>query len=465
MKAVLFILLFVITTIPVKSQEYTSPGSLTGGLESNSALYTDGGLGSNNYLKLDYVKGRLSMGTQLEWYPMPLSGFPKNLKGFGVPIKYFSWTDDVWGVTVGDFYEQLGNGLILRSWEDRNLGWNNSIGGVLSSFRTLKDLFVIKAFWGVPRKGLWYGDYQVGGLSATFFWKGITIEGNVANRIDHGHHMMSWSVVPSFSFGGFSVKGEYAHVGEGNAEIIEANFAARRFSSSLTLRRLERMDDSYNMNYLPALCQEQSYILASLNPYTTFASGEAGFVADAYYSLKTWKFHVNGSMIYALPKALNNYDVFRLCYRDINIDVEKRWSNRLKTIAFVSIQENSPSHGERKSTDAQNVFVLDALYRVNHTLSLRCQVQYLYSQELTRDWMAALLELGIAPKWSFHASDMYNHGDTKEHYYEAGLSYTLSSFRLTLSYGHQRAGFICSGGVCRWQPEYTGGLLCLNYQF
>jgi hypothetical protein len=60
---------------------------------------------------------------------------------------------------------------------------------------------------------------------------------------------------------------------------------------------------------------------------------------------------------------------------------------------------------------------------------------------------------------------MYNHGDTKENYYEAGVSYTIAGFKADLAYGHQRAGMICSGGVCRWQPEYQGGILRLSYNF
>ena len=464
-KTLLFLLLCLAAPIALRAQVSFLSGTLSGGLESNSALYRDGAFGSNNYLKIDYVKGRFSVGTQLEWYPIPLSGYNPDLKGFGVPEKYFAWTDETWGVTLGDYHEQFGTGLVLRSWEDRNLGWNNSLGGARAFVRTLNDLFSAKAFFGIPRKGLWYSDSKLAGTSITFRWKDFSLEGNFVERMENRECVSAWSVMPSFARGGLSLKGEYARLGAGNAQVIEADFATRGFSASLTLRRLDGMDDPFAMSYLPALCQEQSYLLASLNPYTTFSAGEAGGVADVYYRLKTWRFHVNGSMIYALPKALKNYDSYRLCYRDINIDVEKKWNSRFKTTVFVSIQEKSPSHGDRYATDAQNVFVLDGLYRFGWTWSLRAQVQYLYSQELTRDWMAALLEMGIAPHWNVHVSDMYNHGDTKEHYYEAGVSYTWSSLRLAISYGHQRAGYVCSGGVCRWQPEYTGGLLRMNYSF
>ncbi|MBR3449227.1 MAG: hypothetical protein IKH24_00110 [Bacteroidales bacterium] len=440
-------------------------GQLTGGLESDFALYRDGGYGSNNYLKLDYVQGRFSAGVQVEWYPTPMLGYDPGLKGFGVPGKYIALTEELFSLTLGDFYEQFGMGLILRSWEDRNLGWNNSIGGARATFRTRSDSFSFKVLYGFPRKYLWYSDTQVAGAGATVRLGGFSLEGSVADYITDGRHGIRWSLMPAWSKGGFAVKAEYARRPGGNAQLVEMNYASRGFSSSLTLRRLDGMGDPLGMDYLPALCQEQTYMLASLNPYTTFTAGEIGGAADVFYRYKTWRFHVNGSMIYALPNALRNYDVYRMCYRDINIDVETRWSSRFKTVAFVSIQEQSPSRGDRLATDAQNVFVLDGLYRWSGKYSLRAQVQYLYSQELTRDWMAALLEFGLAPHWNLHVSDMYNHGDTKEHYYEAGVSYSRSAFKLAVSYGHQRAGYICSGGVCRWQPEYTGGMVRLNYAF
>ena len=133
-------------------------------------------------------------------------------------------------------------------------------------------------------------------------------------------------------------------------------------------------------------------------------------------------------------------------------------------MAFVSIQENSPTHGDRKATNAQNVFVLDGVYRGSGKLSYRLQAQYLYSQELTRDWVAAEAEISSTDGWSVHVQDMYNHGSTHEHYYDAGLSWSRGGLKIDVSYGHQRAGLVCSGGVCRWQPEYTGAMLRLVYK-
>lgn len=461
-RVLLLSLAFVLAPMPASAQK---AGRLTGGLESNSVFYADGKFRSNDYLKLDYVNGRFSAGIQAECYlPEPLLGYDLNLKGIGLPEKYIAWTDALWSVTVGDCYDQFGTGVILRSWEDRNLGWNNSIGGGRVTFRTPGEWLSVKVLGGVKRKYLWYGQDKVAGAEAALRLGGFSLEGSTVLRHDGLAPAWAWSALTSYARGGFSARAEYVGKSGGDAQTLELGYAGPSFSSNLTLRRLSHMLDPMGMNYLPSLCQEQSYVLACLNPYTTFADGELGGSADIFYRVKGWKFHVNGSLIYALPSALKNHNVLRLCYRDINIHVEKRWNRRFKTVAFVSIQECSPTHGERKATNAQNAFVLDGVYKFGK-LSLRSQLQYMYSEELTRDWMAASLELSSTGGWSVHVQDMYNHGSTGEHYYEAGAGYTHGAFKADLSYGHQRAGLVCSGGVCRWQPEYTGGMLRLAYLF
>ena len=447
-------------------------GSLSGGLESNSVLYRDWSFRSNNYVKLDYAKGRFSAGFQAEYYPTPLLGYSQDLKGFKLPGLYFAWTDAQWSVTAGSFFEQFGTGVLLRSWEDRNLGWNNALGGLRATFRTKNDLFSIKAFAASPRLAAsWLNQplLMTGGeasLNIGVFSLQASVLGNQTLTTEgRGPMQVSWSALAGVAVGGFSSRFEYVGRPGGNAQSLELHFAASSFSSALTVRRLKNMLDPLGMNYLPALCQEHSYMLASLNPYTTYEAGEFGGSLDLFYRIDGWKFHVNGSYIWSLPSALRDHTTLRMGYRDLNVQVEKRWNKRLKTIAYLSIQENSPSHGQRKATNAQNVFVLDGVYRFPGKLSLRAQVQYLYSEELTKDWMAGSLELSSTDGWAVHVQDMYNHGSTKEHYYEAGGSWTHSGFKVSLAYGHQRAGMVCSGGVCRWQPEYTGAILRLNYHF
>ena len=109
--------------------------------------------------------------------------------------------------------------------------------------------------------------------------------------------------------------------------------------------------------------------------------------------------------------------------------------------------------------------VADLLYKWTSSLSTRMELQYLTTEGYRKDWMAGLLEVGFAPHWSVFASDMYNHGSSRMHYWNAGVSYAMRHLRIAAGYGRYRAGYICSGGVCRTIPAYTGANLTLTASF
>ncbi|MDE7128996.1 MAG: hypothetical protein K2O07_01545, partial [Alistipes sp.] len=158
----------------------------------------------------------------------------------------------------------------------------------------------------------------------------------------------------------------------------------------------------------------------------------------------------------------------RLLWRDINLDGERQWNRRLKTTLLLSRQEWNPSHGGiNDMTYVSCIAVADVTYKFDKKKSLRVEAQYLLSDDYEGDWAAALVEFNVAPSWSVYASDMYNLGNDqkKMHYYNAGVSWTHSRTRLQLSYGRNRAGYICSGGVCRFSPAYTGFNLVLTSSF
>lgn len=73
----------------------------------------------------------------------------------------------------------------------------------------------------------------------------------------------------------------------------------------------------------------------------------------------------------------------------------------------------------------------------------------------------ALLEYSIAPRWSFAVSDMYVFKpDYKKyetfHYPTVFTAYTKGPHRFTLAYVKQIAGINCTGGVCRYEPAFSG---------
>ena len=79
-------------------------------------------MGLNSFTNINYNRGAFSAGIRYESYLNPLSGYPTSFNGTWLGYRYASWKKDNLSVTVGNFYEQFGSGMILRNYEERNLG-------------------------------------------------------------------------------------------------------------------------------------------------------------------------------------------------------------------------------------------------------------------------------------------------------------------------------------------------------
>lgn len=557
MKRILLVLtaLVAVLTASAQIQFGEKGGYMTIGLESNNILYVNDAklgttypskFGSNDYLKLDYVNGRFSVGVQGEAYLPALQGYDDlRNNGFDKPkvmlaSKYIQWQDANYSVMVGDVYDQFGNGLIFRSFEDRQLGINNSIeGGRVTA--TFGNIVSVKALFGRPRLyssangysrgwiGSQYARSTVGGADLSVSLSDIigseelmmSIEGSYVNRrerLDRELNGMNYGTdyFPYFEltspdlnmysarlnldYKGFTLRGEYAGKGKdissgavlgkaakGSAVLAELGYNVGGLSVSAQVRRLEMMGTSLSLygnlgvmgntlNYLPALTRQHTYMLAALNPCQMNAEGELAVQADIYYTLRSkqsrqryWNFHANYSTAYTLKSYQTASGKRELLWSDVNVDVERQWNKNWKSTLMFSRQEWNTSHGQGpalpSTTYVSNIFVGDVMYKINKKFSLRMEAQYLLSNDYEGDWVAGLVEFNVAPHWSVFFSDMYNLGTTKTNYYNGGLSFTHNRTRVQVSYGRNRAGYVCSGGVCRYQPAYTGVNLMLTTSF
>ena len=144
MKKIIVLQLLFFTVIMLAQQN----DNLSIGFESNSQYYIDdektgdftepNRFRSNNYLKIDYSISKFSFGFQAEGYePMSLLNYSPDFNKTTLALYYAKYTSKKIEATAGYFYEQYGSGLILRSWEDRQLGINNALrGGRIKFFPT-----------------------------------------------------------------------------------------------------------------------------------------------------------------------------------------------------------------------------------------------------------------------------------------------------------------------------------------
>ena len=94
----------------------------------------------NGYSNIRFNKGNLTAGVRFESYLNVLQGFDSRFNGNGVPFRFAQYNVNGLDITVGNFYEQFGNGLIFRSYEEQMLGIDNAMDGIRIKYRPTKGL-------------------------------------------------------------------------------------------------------------------------------------------------------------------------------------------------------------------------------------------------------------------------------------------------------------------------------------
>jgi len=137
-----------------------SQGNITGNMETvfqylnedtviNAKQPVQKGL-LNSYMNVFYTQGNFKAGLRFESYLPRIQGYPNRFDGTGIGMRYVGYQNDFVDVTLGTFYEQFGTGLALRTYEDRNLGYDNLLDGMRIVLRPGKGV-VVKGVYGTQR--------------------------------------------------------------------------------------------------------------------------------------------------------------------------------------------------------------------------------------------------------------------------------------------------------------------------
>ena len=156
----LLLLLVAYCCLAVNAQEKKQGVTLHGTVQSDMLLpQNDNEIGAektedfltNTYVDLQLQSQYVDAGVRMEYLEHPLPGFENDFKGWGVPHFWVKGRLGCAELTAGTFYEQFGSGLILRTYEERSLGIDNSLLGGRLVVKPLKGI-TIKALSGKQRR-------------------------------------------------------------------------------------------------------------------------------------------------------------------------------------------------------------------------------------------------------------------------------------------------------------------------
>lgn len=489
---------------------------------------------TNTYADVSVMSKHIDGGARFEFLKHPLPGFEKDFKGWGVPNIYLKAHFKNWNLTLGNFYEQFGSGFILRTYEERSLGVDNSLLGGRLVINPLPGV-TIKALSGKQRHYWSYNDAWVSGGDVEFgldqWFKTmsehgtyLTLGASWVNKYESDEDIMTdathklnlptyvnaFDIRANLQKGNFNVLAEYAWKTQdpsfdngyiyrkGKVAMLSATYSKKGMSLLLQAKRSDNMSfrsrrtvtgTSSFINHLPAFTMEHTYALAALYPYATNPDGEWAYQAELGYTFKRHTLlggkygtsvKINFSHVHAIDRNEHDNGIMgsdgygsafwkwgkQTYYQDLNVQLEKKLSRAFKlSLMYMNQFYNKTVIEGEGGMIHSDIFVAEGKYTVNRKMTLRGELQYLSTADDDGDWLYGLLECSLMPHWMFTISDMYNSGVTNLHYYQGYITFNTGSHRLQLGYGRTRAGFNCSGGVCRYVPASKGVTLSYNYNF
>ena len=312
--------------------------------------------GLNAFTNLIATKGAFTAGVRFESYMPPIQGFDNRYgnQKVGIPYRYVNFVKEGLDITVGNFYEQFGTGMILRAYEAPSLGYDNVFDGLRVKYSPFRGVYlkalagnqryywnksdgIVRAFDGevqlnelftkfnesklrVALGGSFVSKFQSAGISS------ITLPENVA----------SWASRVQMNYKGFGFTGEYAYkindpssdnnfiYRAGQGLFLSGTYSTKGFGINVSAKTIDNMafrsdreatiNDLF-INYLPALTRQHTYNLSStLYPYATQPNGEIGLQADIIYKVKkgTKIGGKYGTTIQVNLSAIQGHDTTRL---------------------------------------------------------------------------------------------------------------------------------------------------------
>ncbi|MGB1306738.1 MAG: DUF6029 family protein [Flavobacteriales bacterium] len=348
----------------------------------------------NAYSNIRYNKGNFTAGVRFESYLNVLQGFESNFNGNGIPYRFAQYNVNGLDITVGNFYEQFGNGLIFRSYEEKTLGIDNVMDGVRLKYSPLKGLS-LKGFVATQRLFWEQGPGIIRGFDADLNLNEAisSLESSKTNAIIGGsfvsrfqddnnpvfnlpENVAAYAIRSTVNRGKISFNTEYAYkyndpaggitynnFAPGSALMTNLSYSQRGLGIMLEAHRVDNMDyrskrggtgKELTLNYIPAISKQHAYTLAAFYPFATQPLGELGFQGEINYTFKKksklgGKYGTQVAVNYSRINGLNGgpseltinrdhtpmfFSVINeeLYFRDLNFDLKKKISKKVKVM-------------------------------------------------------------------------------------------------------------------------------------
>lgn len=486
---------------------------------SNTPFYEDKKWGGESWLNLSARYKNWKLETRFDGYQNSILLNPEDVySDYGIGYVNLRYTGEQIGLELGHFYDQIGNGIIMRSYRDLSLLIDNAIlGAKLQWYLPGNQSLMI--FGGKPKilfetVDLWNfgGEYRIdasikevflsSGVGASVKIKGDPLTQQLVEEVSlylpqdsvalyKSSHL--YTIFSDWSWRNLSGGLEYAFkihdtyydtfeprtlrngdqvLGKFSSDFGQVFYAYLALDWSRWNFQLEgkwvdqfiHKSNPFSLNYrddlhfIPPMAQIQSYRLkARYIPATQFL-GEKSLQFNASHFWETHLFKWNNTLIFNLDdeKLYESYDV--------------QWENNLeqdKLVVGIFRQWYHQLIYEGKGNDEllKTWIPYVEYYRaMKNARSIKVEAQALLTRQDKGNLLFAGIEYAFSANWSSNFSLMLE-SEKKNWYPVLGIFHKRSNGLYGLSYVKQVEGIVCSGGICRFEPAFSGIKLTTQTRF
>lgn len=489
-------------------------------------------VGADAWLNLNYTNEKfgLEAGVRMDMFYNSILRVPTTpYTAVGIGNFYIKKKVKDLTITGGYIYDQIGSGIIFRSYEERSLGIDNAILGAKLEY-DIKEVVRLKAFAGVQKlkfsiqKPILFGFNADGNFAikdkvvlqpgvgllnrsmdkesidqvvstietydtlGRFVPKYNTYAATLYNTLTVGS--FSWYVEGAFKTSEAIKKDQIRDAKDtlinaaGNCVFTTMNYSKKGFGITFQFKRTENfyLHTSPNptealfdglLNFLPPVSRQNSLRLPALYFAQSLENRELSFGTEVTYSPnRKMTFTLQGAYVRDfLLKQYNPSDT--TFFGEAYIAGQFKPTKAIEfEIGFHFARYNKFIYRKEGHHDI-NAYTpfFELSYKINKKMSIRTEWQYQHVVKDYGQWIYGLIEFNFAPHFSVAVSDMWNFKPNPDinpnanHYYNIFAAYTHGANRFSLAFVKQVEGIVCTGGVCRLEPAFSGVKLGINSTF
>ncbi len=419
-----------------------------------------------NWTDITYQKNRWQIGGRFEVNQPPDPNiFPQDslLKHYELTYVYARFRHRKLDVTLGNFYAMFGRGLTLRTYEDRNLRVDNNLFGARVEVKTKKIRFQalsgkMRDKYNRRKEWLSGADLEVRPLKKLKIGASYLYQHNPQNSLKQKG---MWAGRMNYYYKMFDFFAEAVRPQWNNdlSYYLALNAFGEKWTVLVELKDYNRLSftNRYGTEYnaAPSLTREHGFSMLNRHPHFLNQNDEKGYQFEFSYNITPeMQFTFNHS------KTLTHQN--RRIFEEYYAEITHYWGDLIEYHVLADWNFDF-------STNTENITpILDGTINLSDRDQIHLSFQHQHTKnkfDLSEyDNELVLFEYSRSPSVSFGLVGEYTNKyqlrnvQMDRHHWLYG-QVTLNFWnnqRLSILYGSRREGFICVGGICRYEPEFEG---------